>query len=154
MVTSATATMSYVAVVSGSLSVPEPVAKRTWSRSTIKGGALSRTVNRYALTSTVVRSFPILTSLAKARTVPSCGVVRVKDGGTYCTPHRILMCGPGFYRQTRRRGCSSRGRVAIRYRCDLGEEPSLSSKRANNSRKAPKVWPGRSGAPTDLRVRF
>ena len=92
MVTLATATVSDVAVVSGSLAVPVPVLARDTSSSVMVGVAKLRIVVHPALNSTVVGRCPRRKSLANSRTVLSSDVVIVNDGVIYCAPPRGSWC--------------------------------------------------------------
>ena len=53
-------------------------------------------------------------SLVKASTLPSSGVDFAKEGVTYFTPHRTLMCGAGVSTQVISNGLSLRGKVSMR----------------------------------------
>ena len=126
MVVLQTNTVSDAAAASWSLGTPGPVVARAESSSAMVGAVTSRTVSHYGLTSTVAGRISRRMSQAKARTAPSSGVARVKDGVTYCTPHRTQMCGSGFARQMRWGGRSVKGQVAVLPRRDLGDVPCLS----------------------------
>ena len=108
-----TATMSDVAVPSGSLVTPGPVVARAVLISVMVGAGVSRTVSQSVLTLTVAGSIPRRMSQAKASTSPSSGVAQAKDEVTCCTPQRTMMWGSGDVRQMRGRGHSVRGKVEI-----------------------------------------
>ena len=115
-----TATVSDIAVPSGSLVTPGPVFARAVLRSAMVGAGTLWTVSQSGFTLTVAGSIPRRMPQAKAGTYPSSGVAQAKDGVKYFTPQRNLLWGSGEIRQMRSRGCSVRGKVAIISSRNLG----------------------------------
>ena len=139
--TFATANVSDIAVVSGIHYSPGPMVARYQFSSASECAATSWAFIHSTLTSTIVSICLIRTSCSKARTFPSSGVAHVKDGVTYCTPYWNLMWGSVLSRHARM-GLSSSGRVVGLSRNELGDVPTSSRRRANNSENSSKVGSG------------
>ena len=106
-------TMSMVAVYSGIIGVPGLVRVGDYVRSSTDGATTLLKSIQYGINLIVVGSYPSLTSQANAGTFLSSGVEPVKNGITYCTYHRTLMCGSGISTHASSGGKSASGSCVI-----------------------------------------
>ena len=104
-----TATMSDVAVPSGSCVAPGGVVARAVLISAVVGAGTSQTVSQSGRNFTFAGNISRQTSRAKAGTSPSSGVTLAKDGVTYFTPYMTRMWGVGGAKRMRSRGRLVRG---------------------------------------------